>query len=185
MFPMRKSKKQCDSSLMKQAHVNKKKHWDTLNYRMGVGSNISTFYETVDEGTVESFGTYFASVGPMVHAQVHADVLSVKMAERDNNTFALPHIEIEELVTTVKIPSVAKAAEPDALPVRLIKNNFYMLGIHLLHILNHTLENEVYPDELQVKTVIPIFKSGERSDIEKYRLIPLLNAINSFCKDTL
>lgn len=105
------------------------------------------------------------------------------MSERDNNTFALPHIQIQELVTTVSNLSVAKAAE--ALPVRLIKNNFDILGIHLLHILNHTLGNGVYPVGLQVKKLIPIFKSGERSDRKVRADIAAKCNQYSFCKGTL
>lgn len=162
-----------------------KKIWDIVNNAIGLRSSTATLPETVDEDTVESFNTYFTSIGPTVAAQVHADAPTAKMPERVNNSFALPDIDIEEVITAVGSLSAGKAAGPDAIPVRLIKNNIDILAIHLLHIFNHSLANGIYPDELKVARVVPIYKGGERSDPRNYRPISVLNAINTVFEKVL
>lgn len=95
------------------------------------------------------------------------------------STAPLPDIEMEEFITAVSSLSVGKAAGPDAVLVRLIKNNIYVLVIRLLHIFNDSLANGVHPGERKVAKVVSIFKDSELSDLRNYWPISMLNSINT------
>jgi hypothetical protein len=52
----------------------------------------------------------------------------------------------------------------DNIPMHIIKNAFEFISKPLMHIINKSLENGVFPDSLKIAKIIPIFKSG---DIDK------------------
>ena len=65
----------------------------------------------------------------------------------------------------------------DITPV-LLKHTSSLISIPLAHIINLTLKTGIFPDQLKKAKVIPIFKSGDRSDINNYRPISILPAVS-------
>ena len=56
----------------------------------------------------------------------------------------------------------------------VIKDTSDLLLLPLTHLLNLSITQGVFPDELKIAKVIPIFKSGDSAQIGKYRPISVL-----------
>jgi len=58
--------------------------------------------------------------------------------------------------------------------VRTLKSSKYLLAPLLSNVINESIRDGVFPDNLKIAKVVPIFKSGESEIPSNYRLISVL-----------
>ena len=66
----------------------------------------------------------------------------------------------------------------DLFPSSIFKENKSPLTTVLLHIINLSLEQGIFPKELKLANVVPIFKSGEPEQVGNYRPVSLLSTVS-------
>ena len=49
--------------------------------------------------------------------------------------------------------------------------------------INESFEDEIFPSELEIPKILPIFKSGDKLIIENYRSISILSVLHKFEKE--
>ena len=62
----------------------------------------------------------------------------------------------------------------DEVSFNVIKNCFSELNIPLKYLFEVPLESGIFPDELKIARVIPLFKAGDLANISNYRPISVL-----------
>ena len=65
----------------------------------------------------------------------------------------------------------------DLFPSSIFKENKSPLSKLLCHIIDLSLEQGVFPAELKIANLIPIFKAGETGLIGNYRPVSLLSTV--------
>ena len=55
-----------------------------------------------------------------------------------------------------------------------MKNIFDTLKVPLLHIVNLSLKSGIFPEKMKIAKVLPLYKAGEKTDVNNYRPISLL-----------
>ena len=70
-----------------------------------------------------------------------------------------------------------KATGTHDIPNEILKGNVNILSPYLEEILNFSIKTGVFPNEFKIGKVIPIFKSGEKEDLNNYRPISVLLTI--------
>ena len=80
------------------------------------------------------------------------------------NTIAAPQI-----VKVIKKLINNKATGIDDISNKILKDNFNILSRYLEETFNFSIKTGVFPDEFKAGKVIPIFKSGEKEDLNNYR----------------
>ena len=83
-------------------------------------------------------------------------------------------MEIENYLWTLKTDTPGY----DDISPKIIKHTSTLLSTPLTHIINLTLKTGIFPDKLKKAKVIPIYKTGGRSDINNYRPISILPAFS-------
>ena len=76
-----------------------------------------------------------------------------------------------------------KKGHIDEIPVRLIKENKEILAIPLTILFNQSVNTGTFPDRFKIGKIVPIFKSGDKSDVSNYRpisILPLFSKIFEF-----
>ena len=63
----------------------------------------------------------------------------------------------------------------DELQAHILKQNIVLYIKPLTHLVNTSIIKGIFPDELKIAKVIPIFKSGNKDLIENYRPISILS----------
>lgn len=71
-----------------------------------------------------------------------------------------------------------KAVGHDEISVNILKANIDILSDPLQTIFNQSFLSGVFPDELKVGRVVPIYKGDDPNNVENYRPITILPAIN-------
>ena len=72
----------------------------------------------------------------------------------------------------------SKAAGIDSTPARIIKDIANEIAAPLTFLISISWQSGVFPTSEKIAKVIPIYKSGDRSNIVNYRPISVLNIIS-------
>ena len=72
---------------------------------------------------------------------------------------------------------VNKATGIDDISAKYLKLSASVISQPLATILNVSIANGIYPDDLKKAKVTPIFKKGDKHDINNYRLLLLITGI--------
>ena len=69
---------------------------------------------------------------------------------------------------------INKISSVDDVSFNIIKNCFGVLCEPLTYLFQISLEKGVFPDDLKIAEVTPIYKTGDNSDVSNYRPISVL-----------
>ena len=86
-------------------------------------------------------------------------------------------ITVDEVETTLKSLQTGKAAGPDSISNKLLKELAQPLSFPLTDLFNYSLAQGKVPDLWKQANVTPIYKKDDPSDVSNYRPISLLNTL--------
>ncbi len=97
----------------------------------------------------------------------------------------LEPLTIEELKDIVSSLKNTNSTGHDGINNFLIKKYFEHIGNPLLHICNKILTCGIYPNCLKRAIIVPIYKGGDRLDINNYRPISLTPSISKIIEKVI
>lgn len=100
---------------------------------------------------------------------------SNKKKKQISESFFLAPTCQEEIMKVTRSLNKSYACGPDGLSCRVILKNMAAIAEPLTYVTNLSLETAIFPDELKIAKIVPVFKDGNEEDKTRYR--PL--AINS------
>ena len=121
-----------------------------------------------------SFNDYFVQVGPQLANTIVSHVNPLSYVKCNMNSIFLPYIseyEITQNINSLKNSSAGWDLIPTIIAKRSIK--FYIKP--LTRLINSSFQSGIFPEDLKLAKVIPIFKSGDQQDISNYRPISVLS----------
>ena len=80
----------------------------------------------------------------------------------------------EEVLSLCKEINTLKSSGMDLLSSKLCKYAFLVLTDQLIHLFNCSLAMGIFPDKWKIAKVLPLFKGGDRENVNNYRPISLL-----------
>ena len=84
----------------------------------------------------------------------------------------------EEVLAVIMNLDHNKAHGPDNIPARLLKETAAQIAPSLCSLFNKSLRIGVVPDDWKLANVVPVYKHGEKAEVENYRPISLLSLIS-------
>jgi hypothetical protein len=99
----------------------------------------------------------------------------------------MPNIPIteSEIICTIKSLKSKDSSGYDGISNRILKVCGQYLGKPLAYIYNISLKQGKFPDRLKYSVVVPVFKSGDRSQIVNYRPISLLTGFSKIFENLI
>ena len=73
----------------------------------------------------------------------------------------------------------------DNIPMSVFKKNFDILGPSVTKICNQSLVEGIFPSQLKIAKVTPIFKAGSKGIMNNYRPISILPAFSKILEKTV
>ena len=122
----------------------------------------------------ESFNKFFATVGSKLASVFPLSDTSHICPKIIEKSFLFSYVSLSSVVKVISSLDNGKATGLDGICVRSLKAGSPILSYYLQHIFNLSLATGIVPRCWKKKRVTPIFKKGDRDDVNNYRPISLL-----------
>ena len=187
---LRKEKKKYYCALLLENKNNIAGTWKVLRTLLGREKHKYEFPDKFDcnGATISNktdianlFNNFFTNVGPDLANKIitpdGASIYDYMLNQNDNCMFLTPvdEMEVSRVVNRCKNKYSTDANE---LSMYVVKRIFVNIVTPVTHICNLSFKNGVFPEKMKVAKIIPIYKSGKRSDCTNYRPISLLPQIS-------
>ena len=136
--------------------------------------------ETDPTKIAEGFNTYFSSIAKKLQQNCFVGNNFTKyLTEPLDHNFLFKSVDVGEISIIIDSLENSKATGPNSIPSEILKVIKYNICNPLKEIINLSFATGVYPDQLKIAKVIPIFKNkGDLLIVSNYRPISLLSNIN-------
>ena len=133
-----------------------------------------------------AFNSFFSQIGPKLASAIPSsgrDPISYIPNRNAVSMFAAP-TDITEVSDTIKSLKDSSSG-PDGISSEIVKQSLQCIVQPLTHVANLSLEQGVFPDEMKVAKVIPLFKSGEKTSVNNFRPISLLPVFSKILEKSM
>lgn len=93
---------------------------------------------------------------------------------RTYSTFRFKEVKVNHILKNLKKLKRKKATGPDDLPPGMLKDVAVYIAKPLCYVINQSLKTKIVPEEFKYGIVTPVFKAGNKQDLNNYRPITVL-----------
>ena len=193
-------KKQYFSKLINENKSNIRGTWRILNQLINRKNNITEYPDEFcsedhvkvkgDKNIATKFNDFFVNVGPNLASKIeppeNINIFNYLGSSKQNSMFLKP-VDEQEVFNIVHECKAKTSEDCDHLNMNLIKQIITAVIVPFTHICNLSFLNGVVPDGMKIAKIIPLFKSGVKSNFTNYRPVALLPQFSKileklFCK---
>ena len=177
---IKKTKNKYYSNLLENNRGNQKKTWQIIRGLSSIGTKDNSIPRIIHEGIeltnpsviADFFNNYFCSINNELNSDTSNDLYIPNIEPLSSSIFLNPvtSTECEKLISNLK----NTGQSVNCIPVSLIKYISPIISPILSDIINCCFSCGVFPDNLKIATVIPIYKKGDKNSVSNYRPISLL-----------
>ena len=168
-----------------------KKTWQTINEPSSrkSGKKLVTSLKvngvSITNPTVPSnqFNNHFATIGPELASNIdssNSDGFQKYLTGTDKR-FQLPYpTSTNKVLSLLNRLNKSKAAALDKTSARLIRECADLICIPIRDIFNQSISQGIFPYDWKCEKVTPLFKQGDRDDLNNYRPISVISVMARF-----
>lgn len=191
----RKIKSDIDNAYIKYCRTlennineNPSKFWQFINNKKHDGNIPDLMYyknSTVEgpENIVNMFANYFRDsyITPTVTPLSYNN----NKASNGSENFHLSQFSESEVLTSLKKIKPKLTVGPDLIPAFLLRDCACIFAFPLASLFNLSLNSGIFPEVWKYSKIIPVFKKGDKSNIENFRPITIINNFSKVFELTL
>ena len=147
-----------------------------------VYSSTKLIADALKHSFVTSAQTNFTPTGPS--EATDTNIKKYLLPRQANSIFSSPTTP-EEILTLINGLYSKKSCGHDDIPVRTLKLSKYLLAPLLSNVINESICEGVFPNNLKIAKVVPIFKSGNSEIPTNYRPISVLTYLSKIFEKVL
>ena len=179
-FELKKARREFFSNKIEQQKDNLKGMWKVLKKAVGQENKLNSIDQIQFHETTITDNKEIADV-----CNQHFVTIGERLASKIPGTSGLSndHIPRVQPITETQVLQViakwvnSKATGLDGIPNRALKYCAEVITPSLTFIFNFSVITKIFPDDLKVAKVAPVFKKGERDDLGNYRPISVLPTV--------
>jgi len=191
---LRKCEREYFNTKIEQCKLNAKKSWSVIkgiinkNVKRKPRNHFVINDSVTDDGSLiaSKFNVYFTKIGPNLARSIpntdrnatdflnHSVAHSIFLGNTDRT-------EIKSIVASLKESSPGW----DDIPAKCLKHNSELLSDIFTHLINLSISQGIFPDELKIAKVVPLYKSDDPSHFNNYRPISILSVFSKIYERVL
>ena len=158
-----------------QNSTNTKDSWKIINELLNKKSRTTTINEIIinhnmvtgDENIANEFNNFFCKIGPELAEDIpQNDRDPLYYVTPGTNVFKFKNITNADLMYALKEMKAGKASGLDKISSKLLRAAGNSIHESLLVVFNLILNTSIFPDEMKLAKITPIYKSGEKLTAE-------------------
>ena len=160
-----------------------KKSWKVIKNIIGKEDNhtikkqtvflINNQYTTDSQTIANAFNNYFINVGSSLAKNLNSDTDPMLYVQYFDKSIDIPEINTAEIISVISSLSNS-AAGYDEIPASIMKQLIVYYVQPLTLLINKSIAQGKFPDELKLAKVLPIYKNEDEQMIQNYRPISVL-----------
>ncbi len=162
---------------------NSKNLWNSINEAFGKKKAASAPITKIGDSTdplqmAERMNDYFSTIADELASQFPDEPPTRTEKVFNQPKFHFVQVDENAVEKLIKGLSLSTAVGVDGISPRILKCALKPISILISKLVNKSLNSGIFPDELKVARVSPIFKSGDRTDPGNYRPISVLPTVS-------
>ena len=186
---VRDSKRQYYMNFFEENKTNLKRTWEGIRNVVNISKKKKTAinslsykdkYITDKVEIANSLNEFFVNIGNTVEEKIPQTNKNYKeyLGNRVVNSFLPSPVMENEIEDIISKMNKSKAAGPNSIPTNILKMNVKILAKPLALLINSSFVEGVFPDDIEIADVCPIFKKGDKDKCGNYRPISLLSNLS-------
>ena len=187
---VRKSKQLFIDSNFKKIQKNPKKTWDFLKETTFGCKTNHQINEMVVNGNCtkdpklisENFNKFFSDIGKNISDSVISTEKKPEDYVPDYNVnkpkFSMDNTGPVHVCDIIKAFDNKSSCDLDGLCLKIVKKIAVNISVPLAHIFNLSLDKGIFPTNLKLSRIVPVYKSGDPKICDNYRPIALVNTLS-------
>ena len=160
--------------------------WKTINKLTNKTSKITNISEinqngnrVADDATIaNTLNEYFNEIGPKLASDLSQSSRSPESYLLPcKSRFQIQNVTIREVFKSLSKLKTSKSTGHDGIPNKLLKDASDIIAPSLVHIFNASIMTRIFSNDLKVAIILPIHKSGCKTQCNNYRPISVLFAV--------
>ena len=160
--------------------------WKVLKEAIGQNDKTCSVDKIVIDGTNQSdkakiadaFNNHFVSIGEKIANSIEGcNESPIANIQRVPTKSEFQQITAAQITKVVQRLVNGKATGINNIPNKVLKDSIHLIAPVLMDIFNLSISTKIFPDDLKVLKVVPVYKSGERENLNNYRPIAVLPTI--------
>ena len=186
-YRLRKSKQEYFTKKIEDSRGNLKSTWKILRQVTGKGNSATAIdrikyenNEISDEQQISDIcNHHFVSIGDKLSRNIAQTQLSAKETFTSFNSLSSEPKFTFKLVTPVQVYDILKKLlnSNHEIPNKILKARSDIISPHMSQIFNISLTTKCYPDSLKFAEVAPVYKGGDKDNLDNYRPISVLPTV--------
>ena len=187
---IRKARRYHFTELLAKSQGDAKKNWQVLNNVLGKGPKITVLPDVSngernvaagDADLADVLNSHFASIGNNL-AQNIVQPLNAFFSQflkdgQPNSFYLMPtnDIEVSETIRSIKR---SQSSGTDNICSTILKAIVNEIADPLAHCINLSLSLGSVPKMAKIAKIVPVYKSGDKNDLNNYRPISILSSLS-------
>ena len=132
---------------------------------------------TSDKDIANGFNTFFVNIGPDLAKKItmSAEITVNDYVEERPNSMFISNVLEEEVINIVNKVKSKTSLDNDNINMKIVKEVITQIAKPFSFICNESFEEGIFPDNMKIAKVLPLYKNGEKHLFTNYRPVSLLS----------
>ena len=176
------------SCKLKECAGNLRETWKVIRNVLNKSATDTVMSNFVKDGNlitrqteiVENFNMYFSQIGDRLASSIPLSTAEFTdyLKSSPPNSFAFHLSDPNEVIHIVDSFKNKSSFGYDKIPLMILKNCIREIAEPISAILNSSMTSGIFPDDLKIAKVCPIFKAGPKNECSNYRPISVLSSFS-------
>ena len=132
-----------------------------------------------NKAIASEFNVFFSTIGPKLADSIpildNGVTIYDYMGQPNKNCMFITPVSENEIITTVKSCKPKHSKDCDDMSMYVVSKVIWPIVKPLAHIFNLSFTSGIFPEDMKIAKVIPLFKNGSKTDLTNYRPISIIS----------